>query len=236
MIKKYYFEKGEPLMEYLQIAIKLIIGSTAVFFILRLMGKKTISDLTPFDLIYTLVLSGTLENAIYDSQVSIFQALFAIFLWGAIIYTVDRILLETEKTSKIIEGEPSILIENGKINKKELDANHIQMEQLRKLLRQQGCYNVKEVYHAILEVNGDVDIILKSEKDTLSVLLIEEGDIDYDILKNTIGKNERWLRRKLEDYGYTDLNEIYYCEWLPNDELFIYPKSDLVEGDTALDQ
>lgn len=223
-------------MEYLQIALKLIIGATVAFLILRMMGKKTISDLTPFDLLYTLVLSGTLENAIYMSQVSIFQQLFTMFLWAAIIYSIDRILVETEKTSKIIEGEPSFLIDKGKINKKELDANHIQMEQLRKLLRQQGSYNIKDVYYAILEVNGEMSIIQKTEKDTLSVSLIEDGEIDHDTLESTLDKDESWLRSKLEENGYTDLNEIYYCEWSPDDKLFIYPKSDLIGETPALDE
>lgn len=105
---------------FIGIALKLIIGSLAIFVVLRVIGIKAMSEVTPFDLLYIVVLGALLEEAIYDNQVSIFHILFGITLWGVMVYIVEKILERSEKLSSLIQGEPSVLIEKGKLNLKEL--------------------------------------------------------------------------------------------------------------------
>lgn len=69
-------------MIYLEIATKLVIGLAGLLAVARLLGKKEMSQVTPFDFIYALVLGGILEEGIYDKKVSIWQILYAICLWG----------------------------------------------------------------------------------------------------------------------------------------------------------
>jgi len=223
-------------MVYLQIAFKLLAGAFGVFMVLRIMGKKAISDLTPFDLVYTLVLSGTLEESIYDQQVTIFQLIFTMILWALVVYGIELILEKTEKISKWVEGEPSVLIDKGRINKEQLQKNHMKMEQLRKLLRKNGCHNIKDIDYAILEVDGDMSVIRKSDDKVLSVLLIDDGVIDYDTLEKTVGKDDTWLRNRLDKEGFPNLNEIFYCERLPDDSLYIISQAETITGNKALDE
>lgn len=67
---------------YLSITLKLLVGSAVVFILLRLIGKKTEAKLTPFDLIYFLVLGGIFEGSIYDPSISIWNVLYGLLLWG----------------------------------------------------------------------------------------------------------------------------------------------------------
>ena len=198
---------------YIGISSKLITGAIGIFILLRIMGKKTMSELTPFDLIYILLLGAVVEEAIYDDKVNVLHVLFAIVLWGLFVYAIEKALQHTDKFSTFIEGEPAILIEKGRLNLKELDANFFDIEQLRSMLRQNNVYSIADVYYAILEVNGNLTVITKDEAVVLSALLIEFGTIQENTL-NYIMKDELWLRTELSKQGHNDLREIVYCEWL----------------------
>lgn len=198
---------------YIGISSKLITGAIGIFILLRIMGKKTMSELTPFDLIYILLLGAVVEEAIYDDKVNVLHVLFAIMLWGLFVYAIEKALQHTDKFSTFIEGEPAILIEKGRLNLKELDANFFDIEQLRSMLRQNNVYSIADVYYAILEVNGNLTVITKDEAVVPSALLIEFGTIQENTL-NYIMKEELWLRTELSKQGHNDLREIVYCEWL----------------------
>ncbi|GAA0365800.1 DUF421 domain-containing protein [Alkalibacterium iburiense] len=219
---------------YLDIFVKMSLGALAVFIVFRLIGKKAVSELTPFDLLYVLVLGGLLETSIYDQQVSVFHMLFAISIWGLGVYGVEKLLVKTEVASKALQGEPSVLIHKGKINKEAMNRNHIDLEQLRALLRQQGCYTLKEAYYAILEINGSVTVIKKSEKQDPSVLLIDDGRIDHDTLAS-IDKDEDWLREKLNKQRYSKVEDIFYGDWLPEGELYLHAESAIIDEEERLD-
>lgn len=198
---------------YIGIASKLIIGAIGIFILLRIIGKKAMSELTPFDLIYILLLGAVVEEAIYDDKVNILHVLFAITLWGIFVYVIEKSLQRTEKFSSFIEGEPAILIEKGQLNMKELDAIYFDIEQLRSMLRQNEVYSIADVYYAILEVNGSLTVVTKDQGVIPSVLLIEFGSVQMKTLKY-IGKDESWLRTKLAKLGHDNLEDIVYCEWL----------------------
>ncbi len=206
---------------YIQIATKMLLGAFALFIVIRVIGKKAISEFTPFDLIYILILGALVEESIYDDQVSIFHILFAIALWGIVVHVIETILEKTEKVSTAIQGEPSILIDKGKLNLEELEKNYLDMERLRAMLRQHNCYSINEVYYAILEINGGLTLITKENQESPTFLIVENGKVKPKTL-SSIGKSAEWLRTSLAEMGYTDLEEIIYCEWHEGrDELIV---------------
>lgn len=77
---------------YIGIASKLLIGSIGIFILLRIMGKKAMSELTPFDLIYILLLGAVVEEAIYDDMVNVLHVIFAVVLWGLFVYFIEKSL------------------------------------------------------------------------------------------------------------------------------------------------
>ena len=200
---------------YIGIATKMLVGSLGAFLLIRIIGKKAVSELTPFDLIYIIVLGSLVEGPLFDEQINVLHVLFAIIVWGTVVYIIEKILERTDKLSSIVQGEPSILIEKGKLNLQEINRNHFDMEQLRTMLREQNCYSIAEAYYAILEVNGSLTVITKDEKVIPTFLLIEEGNIKYKTL-NGLNKTEGWLRTELDELGYTEIEEIIYCEWDEN--------------------
>lgn len=212
---------------YIGIASKMLIGSIGIFILIRLLGKKAMSELTPFDLLYVLILGALVEEALYDDKVNVFHIIFALVLWGTVVYMVEKLLEKTEKISTLVQGKPSILIEKGKLNLEELENNHFDMEQLRSMLRQNNCYSIHDAYYAILEVNGGLTVIKKDQEEMPTLLLLEEGKIKTNVLKS-IHKDEEWLREKLAEKGHNKIENILYCEWSLDEEKILIETYDQV--------
>lgn len=194
--------------------------------VVRLLGKKELSQITPFDLVYLLVLGGLLEESIYDDMVTVWQVLYAIGLWAVLIYIIELIVRRFDRMRTVIKGEPSIIIRDGELDVKALKKNKLESEQLRTMLRQQGIFSLQEVKYAVLEPSGQLSV-LKNElsspvtaemlsvnpKETaLTHLIVDEGRIEKKALKR-IQKDEKWLRAQLAEMGYKDIRKIYYAEW-----------------------
>ncbi|TKL72452.1 YetF domain-containing protein, partial [Enterococcus faecium] len=86
---------------------------------------------------------------------------------------IERIVQKNEKVNRLVKGEPSVIIKDGVINMTELTNNHIEMEQLREILRQQECFFLENDKHVILENAGQMSVLKKSDAaKALSILLV----------------------------------------------------------------
>lgn len=200
-------------MVYLKTVLDLTLGMAGMILLIRLTGKKTISDITPFDVVYTLMIAGILEQILFQENDPITYTLWGLLVWGILIMIVERWAVRGDRSRHKLKGRPAVLVWNGKLNRKELEKNHIELEQLRTIMRQQGCFSLKKVRQLILEINGQSSIIMNQEvEDYLTYLLVDEGEIEKKVLE-TIDKDEKWLLNSLRDEGYTDISKIFYCEW-----------------------
>lgn len=217
------------------IALKLIVGLLGLLVVVRLLGKKAISEITPFDLIYTLVLGGILEESIYDDKVNIGHLLFALFLWATMIYIIELVVQKNEKINRWLKGEPSVLIRDGVLNLKEISRNHIEMEQLRTMLRQQQCFSLENAKHTVLENAGQISVLKKSEEDkVMSLMLVDQGRIQYRVLQ-THELEKSWLMENLEKEGYTMLRDILYVEWSEEKGFYILTNDDVINTTYRID-
>ncbi|CEG25398.1 DUF421 domain-containing protein [Bacillus sp. B-jedd] len=224
------------------IALKLGVGFFALVVVTRLLGKKEMSQLTPYDFVFAILLGGIIEESIYDDKVNIWHVLFAVALWGLISYVVEKLAERFEWIRLPLKGKVSILIDDGKINHKEMKKNQLEMEQLRALLRIEGIFSLNDVRYVFMETGGQISVMKKVSADTVtpamlniepkevdpSLLLVDEGEIKEDELKKT-GKDKQWLKEELQKEGSEKIEDIYYAEWSPQEGFFIrhYPKSDI---------
>lgn len=219
----------------LSISLKLVFGLVSLMLVTRVLGKKALADVTPFDLIYTLVLGGILEESIYDDKLNIGHLVFALFLWAALIYIIERIVQKNTRVSRLLKGEPSVIIRDGVINLKALSKNHIEMEQLRTTLRQQQCFSLENAKHVILESAGQVSVLKNSQEDSyISLMLVDHGIIQDRVLE-THGLTRKWLLDNLNKEGYTILHEIIYVEWSAEKAFYILTNHDVMNKDYCID-
>ena len=219
----------------LSISLKLIFGLVSLMLVTRVLGKKALADVTPFDLIYTLVLGGILEESIYDDKLNIGHLVFALFLWAALIYTIERIVQKNTRMSRLLKGEPSVIIRDGVINLKALSKNHIEMEQLRTMLRQQQCFSLENAKHVILESAGQLSVLKKSQEDNHIALMLVDHGIIQDRVLETHGLTRKWLLDDLNKEGYTILHEIIYVEWSEEKGFYILTNRDVTNTNYCID-
>lgn len=221
-------------MDYGLITLKLATGFIGLWVLTRVLGKKEISQLTPFDFVSSLVLSEIVGNTIYQKEVHYMQLIFALFVWGALSYLFEKITQHAKRLRTPLEGSSSILICDGRIDMKEMKRNRIDFGQLRMMLRQKDIFAMEEVAYAIFEKNGSLSVMKKPEyevpakgelgmepeESSFVYALVEEGDVLEDTLKK-LHKDRTWLEDGLRKEGYPDVESLYYVEWSKAEGFFV---------------
>ena len=230
-------------MDYLVIVGKLAVGITFLLLIIRLLGRKELAEMTPFDIVYLLIFGGILEESVYDDKVSIWKLVFTLVLFGLIVFIIEKIAEKSDKARIALMGTPDYIIKDGKLNTKKMDRNMLEMEQLRIMLRQQGIFSLREVKDLIIEPGGSVsvntfakykpatvgDLMIEKPEEDPSVLLIDGGFVKEDMLK-LVGKTKQWLRDQLSEMGYRDTDKILYCEWSETEGFYIRSFDDTIDA------
>ena len=216
------------------ITVELLVGFFALLILTKVLGKTQITQITPFDFISSLVLGELVGNAIYDKDVNIQSILYAVLLWGVLIYIVEWITQKFRGTRNILEGNPSIVIHHGKIDRNQLKKSKLDINQLQNLLRQKDVFSLREVEFAILETNGSISVLkkseylqptkqdfnLKKEQGYLSVDIISDGKVDLENLKDA-GFNEVWLNKILKEHKVDDPKDVLILEWKEDEGVFL---------------
>lgn len=157
------------------ITTKILIGFLVLMIVLRVMGKKELTQITPVDFVYLLVLGGLMENAVYDDTISIWEVIYAVALWSLLIYIFELLVRNFEWLRPIVKGQATIIIENGVLNIQNLRKNKLESEQLRSMLRLQGIFSIKDVKYAILEPSGDLSVMEKEQESVVTPKMLKKS-------------------------------------------------------------
>lgn len=213
-----------------------LFGFAALFILTKVLGKTQISQLTAFDFIAAVVMGELVGNALFDEKAGIFEIAYVVVLWGALLYIVEIVTQKFKGSRHLLEGKPSIMIHKGKLMREEMKKNKIDIGELLHLLRVKNAFSIQEVEYAIMETDGTVSVLKKSEyqsptkKDLkippadakLSATLITDGEVIHDNLKE-MNLTEEWLYDELEKQGFDRVDKVFYAEFIKDKELFILP-------------
>jgi len=210
-------------MKYLSIFIESLGVYFYLVFMLRVLGKKEMSQLSVSDLIVFLVISELMTISIGDDEIPFLQGVVAV----SVIVLVDKLCsylsLRFKFVKKMLEGHPTYIVYQGKLNKRKMTALNYSIDDLCHHLRQESIGSLSEVAFAVLETDGNLSVIKKDESEVIMPeSLINDGEINNDILK-AMKKDKRWLIDKLKKEGIQDYHDIFYCV-LEKDGLFIIKK------------
>ena len=184
-----------------------------VLVVMRLMGKREIGQLQPFELAISIMIADLASIPMTEIGIPIFNGIVPILGLLVMHLILSLINLKSLKSREIICGKPSILIYRGKINEKELKKERFTINELEERLRGNNVVNLGDVEYAILETSGQVTVIQKPEKrntipEDFNIVPEYEG-IPYDLVvdgkvmnKNlkAIGKNYNWLKKQVEKF------------------------------------
>lgn len=221
-------------MEFVHTGIDLVIGFFGLFFLTRILGKTQITQITTFDFISALVLGELVGNAVFDDDTGILKILFAISVWGSLIFIIEIITQKWKGTRGFLEGRPTIIIHQGKIVRESLRKSKLDLNQLQHLVRAKGAFSLREVAFAILETDGTVNILKKPmfeaptrsdfqfnpEHAILPFSMILDGEVLLDNVSEA-GLSEEWLQQELRKHNIKSYKDVLYAEWLEGYGLFL---------------
>ena len=200
-----------------------ILFRTFIFYIVmnisyRIMGKREIGELKVIDLVLSMLLADVFAIGIENYKENIFMTFLPVLLLVFMQIIVSKYSFKYEKVRKFIDGEPSIIINRGKVNFQEMLKQRYNLDDLLMELRSQGIKSIEEVFYAVLEVSGRLSVFTKDANVEYPLPVILDGKVDEEVLYQ-IGKNNDWLDEVINKEGYS-LKEIFYA-FYRNNELFI---------------
>ena len=146
-------------MDYLIIALKSIAVYAFIVAAIRIFGKKELSQLSVIDLAFILLISNSVQNAMVGSDTTLlggFAAATGLFITN---FVLKKFMYTHQSVSKFIQGEPLILIYEGRVRHQALEATEFSMEELEAAVREHGVVSIEKVNLAVLEVDGNISVI-----------------------------------------------------------------------------
>lgn len=225
--------------DMLMYAMKLTLGLIGVMIVLKLMGKKELAQVTPLDFVYALILGGIIEESLYDATVPVYEMLFSIFFWALLIFVLEKFALKSRRFKSISQGDPQLLINEGHLDRKIMDENKMDVDEVRMLLRMKEVFSLSQVKYGILEESGELsvmkyareeaptraEIMKEYSENVLPELLIDGGKVEHQRLKN-INRDESWLRENIKKETGADLEDVFFAEWDEENGFFIQKNDD----------
>jgi uncharacterized membrane protein YcaP (DUF421 family) len=208
----------------LVVFVRTLILYAIVVVVMRIMGKRQIGQLQPFELVVAIMISELAAVPMQNTGIPLINGIIPIITLLVAQISMSFINLKSTKARAIICGKPTILIENGKIFEQHLQKEMYTLNDLLEQLRSKDISNIADVEYAILETNGQLSVIPKSQKrpltpEDLNISTKYEGlpldlVIDGKVMKNNLAiasLNEDWLEDQLLKFGVKNIDNILFC-------------------------
>lgn len=220
------------------VIIRTLILYTTTVILLRIMGKRQIGQLQPYELVVIIMISELAAIPMQNTGIPIVNGIIPILILVAAEITLSYISLKSERARGVICGKPSILIENSLIMENELKRLRYNINDLLEQLRLKNAPDIADVQFAILETSGQLSVILKSQKrpvqpqdlnispesEKLPVTLVIDGQvIEQNLAKHHVDMN--WLLKEFSRSGIHSPHQILFATLDTHGNLYYQVKS-----------
>lgn len=214
-------------MDYLLILLKTLFFYFAIVLFYRFMGKREVGELGIIDLIVSILIAELAAISIEKYDTSVFLMLLPIACLVVLQIILAKVSLKSDKLRNMLDGEASMIIDNGKVNFKEMIKQRYNLEDLLTQLRARNVKSIEEVEYAILETSGKLSVFTKDANNSgpYPLPLILDGKVQKITLKK-IRRKEKWLYELL-DSKKVKLDDVFYAFYKDN-QLFIIKNSDCI--------
>jgi uncharacterized membrane protein YcaP (DUF421 family) len=222
----------------LSIIMVVIIRSFVSFFVLlvlvRLMGKQQVSELTFFDYIVGITIGSIASTLSVQVNQNTFATLIGMAVWTLLPIVLAWLSLHNVWIRKVVEGEATVVIENGKILEHNLKSIRLTIDDLISELRLKEVFNIEEVEFALFEANGKLSVLkkaplqpvtpkdlgLRTEYCGLPTNLVSDGILLDDAL-DSLSLSKAWLYHQLGKINITDVSEVSLAQLDTNGNLYV---------------
>ena len=223
-------------MEIIKVILTALLSVAALFIVTKIMGHKQVAQLDFFDYVSGITI-GSIGAELATELEEPYKPLIALAIYGLSSLILNYLAHKLPRTRKYINGTPTILMNEGKILRKNFKKAKLDLSEFMLLCREEGYFDLEEIQLAVFEHNGRLSVLPKAENRPITpedmkikaktthigVEVIMDGRVLVDNLSRA-GKNETWLSKQIKAGGYTDESKIFLGIYRPDeDKLSLYP-------------
>ena len=223
-------------MDIIKVILTSLLSVAALFIITKLMGHKQVAQLDFFDYVSGITI-GSIGAELATELETPMRPLLALAVYGIASLLFNLIASKMPRARKYINGAPSILMNEGRLYRKNMKQAKLDLSEFMLLCREQGYFDLDEIQTAIFENNGKLSILPKASsrpatpedlkiptKEThIGTEVIMDGRVMGENLSR-MGLDEEWLREQIKLRGFSDIKEIFLGIYRPEEQrLTIYP-------------
>lgn len=200
--------------EWLEIIWRTLLVVSVLFVLTKILGKRQIGELSYFEYITGITIGSIASYVSLDLETTWYYGILAMSVWTAVVFILEFVSLKSKIARDIIEGKGVVLIKDGKILEDNLNKVHFTADDLLEKLRGKNAFKMSDVDFAVLEANGELNVMLKNDSQPLTPhhlgikvapeqapqTVIIDGQIMDEPLA-TIGLNHNWLHTELKKIG-----------------------------------
>ena len=214
-------------MEYIKIILRVCFFYFFIILIYRLMGKREVGQLGIVDLIVSILIAELVAISIEDASKSILTSVIPIICLVILQIILSYTSLKSDLIRGLLDGNPTFIIRNGKINYKEMIKQKYNLDDLLTQLREKGQRNIEDIEYAILENNGTLSVFPYSDKKSKSPLpmpIILDGKIQVEAIRE-MNKDNSFIISLLK-HNKLELKDVFYA-FYKDKSVFVIKYDDL---------
>ena len=195
-----------------------------VILVIRLMGKRQIGELQPYEFVITIMISDLAALPMQDTRLPLILGVIPIITLLFIKTLLSLLQLKSQKARQILEGEPCILIARGKIKFENLKKQQINLDELMEEIRLAGYFDLSEIEYGILENNGQMSFLTSNNnsnsssngsnsssnsnsKPLLPIIYILDGEFNRNALTSS-NKSDEWVVKELKKHKVNAIKDV----------------------------
>lgn len=192
-------------------AIRTVLIYILIIAAMRIMGKRQLGELQPVELVVTLLISDMAAVPMQESGIPLLSGVLPILILVALELLLSGLMLKSPFFSRLISGNPIVLVREGELQQSALKKMRMTVDDFMEELRQQGVFNPEDVQYAIVEPNGKISLLMKPDKqnvtvemaglkppsDAIDMVVISDGAIS-DWALSLCGLDKQWLLSTLK--------------------------------------
>lgn len=220
--------------EHIEVILRSITSFSLLLIGARILGKQTISQMTMFDFVAAISLGAISANLAFNTSIKAHHLIIAFTIYVAIIFLIALISLKNRKGRKFLAGDPTIVVQNGKILEGNMNKMRYTLDYLNQQLRERDVFNIEEVLFAIVETNGILTVLKKPQfrnvtKQDLMFTVMPENKLpielimDGEIIKENLEQNNitfSWLESELRKRKLSK-NDVVYAVLGANGNMYV---------------
>lgn len=221
-------------MDIIKVILTSFLSAVALFVIAKIIGHKQMSQLDFFDYI-TGITVGSIAAELATELEEPLKPFMAMVVYGVVSFFLSILTSKHQRLRKFINGTPSIIMEGGKIYRRNMKKAKLDLSEFMVMCRQQGYFNLDDIETAVFEYNGNLTILPKSDKrpanpsdlkieakqEYISTEVIMDGRVLMENLKR-LNLDLKWLNSQIKVQGFSDAKEVFLGIYDNENQLTLY--------------